>query len=121
MQTFFDAMHEKFLLRAKGPCNLRMCIRGEVLGYDNEKQKRVMKPCPNCNGTGINDRSMTPWKEYSWDFLLARTEDEWKEYMAELESYSPTHGISDAAADELLDIANFAAFLWLKWKGGDIG
>jgi len=71
-------------------------------------------------------RSSMPWSEYGYEFLLNRLVEEIKELMEE----TPIIGtimtlmelsdfkITDEAADELLDVANFCMFLWLKYKIG---
>jgi len=77
-ENFFNAMMEKFELRAK------------------EK-----------------DRSLEPWKDYSTKFLLDRLRDELIEFA---EAITPVDRINDEAAAELLDVANFCMFLWLRWQ-----
>jgi NTP pyrophosphatase (non-canonical NTP hydrolase) len=105
MQQFADAMNEKMLLRARGVC--KDCGgRGEPWAGQREK-------CSACNGTGHQNRSLEPWKDYSTEFLWSRLKDELKELDA---ATRPGEGITDEMADELLDVANFCAFLWLKWK-----
>jgi len=114
MQQFFDSMHEKFLLRATGECHHcegKGGIQGKIpLG-------ETFFICERCNGTGKENRSLTPWKDYSQQFLIDRLNDEIEEFRTEV-SINRQFPNEDAAADELLDIANFAAFLWLKWKEG---
>ncbi len=107
MQDFFDSMHLKFMKRSE----CQECNRWA-------KDEGVY--CSHCNDTGIAPgRSLTPWSEYDWSFLRGRLHDEISEYtraMGKDVDYSFDVPVTDAAADELLDIANFAAFLWLKWR-----
>jgi len=55
-----------------------------------------------------HDRSLKPWKDFSGGEIRERLEDEYKEYMKSCR-FSTSFVYDD---DELLDIANFAMFLW---------
>jgi len=64
-------------------------------------------------------RSMEPWKEFDLPFLLDRIEEEIEEAKAAID----TDDWEENLADELTDIANFCAFIWLRLKeekDGDI-
>lgn len=108
MQMFFDSMHEKFLLRATGECHVCEGKGGQDthVGFGDD-----WIPCDRCNGTGKENRSLEPWKDYDLLFLRNRM-------LEEINEYESCNMNSEDAADELLDIANFAAFLWIKWKEG---
>ena len=54
----------------------------------------------------VNDGGMTPWDDYTRGFLDGRLEGEIHEYRQSKD------------VDELLDIANFCMFIWLKVNGG---
>lgn len=119
MQQFFSAMEAKFLERATGKCHV--CNgTGSVYESNYGDGFDTQEACSRCDGSGVENRSLTPWKNYDTNFLVNRLLDEVTEFrealMDALVEMPKEFSISDAAADELLDIGNFAGFLWIKWK-----
>jgi hypothetical protein len=117
MQTFFDSMQEKFHRRASGECHV---CGGAGFDDGTDYTAGMTVPgnytiCDRCSGTGKENRSLEPWKDYGWSFLQIRLEEEINEFRKAKGPGTGTMGA--AAAAELLDVANFACFLWLKWKG----
>lgn len=69
-----------------------------------------------------HDRSLEPWKDYSVDFLADRLREEIGE-LVEASGFPLGSPVWDerflldaSSADELLDVANFLMFLWVKWN-----
>lgn len=60
-------------------------------------------------------RTLEPWKSYHDGFLIMRLDQECKEFQ---ESKKGTHYGNSVEYDEseLVDIANFCRFLWIKKK-----
>lgn len=84
-QAFFDAMMEKFQLK----------LRENKLRYSPE-----------------------PWSDHPESFLWSRLFAEIQELEEAIEYDRLNHRwrteITDEAADELLDVANFCMFLWIR-------
>jgi len=59
------------------------------------------------------NRSLQPWKDHDKEFLTTRLKQEVVELYHEFEGIRDTKKIQD----ELLDVANFAFFLWTKLEG----
>lgn len=57
-------------------------------------------------------RTLTPWKNYSLDFLIERLEEEFGELEKALEGEWSEDKIIEVS-QECLDVANFCMFLWL--------
>ena len=105
MQPFFDAMQLKFKERSVGECN-RCEGTGIIMG----------QACIVCLGKGQMTRSLQPWQDHDWDFLVERAIDEMNEFIMAVRENEPVRFLADAA-DELIDVSNFFGFLWMKWRG----
>lgn len=63
-------------------------------------------------------RSAQPWTDLDYGLLRARLTEEYHEWRREMPPCKCGR-VPFCETDELLDIANFAMFLWLKLEGDD--
>jgi len=62
-------------------------------------------------------RSQEPWKDFEEDFLIKRLNDEITEFHQACNWPDENEIVmTQEAADELIDVANFCMFLWLRWQ-----
>ena len=65
-------------------------------------------------------KTLQPWQDFTHEFLMVRPEMEYQELL-EASGFIPLQRsptMTEEAADELLDIANFCMFIWMRFKGG---
>ncbi len=59
-----------------------------------------------------------PWKDFSEELLIARLREEIEELMVEIDRFLADGDNIEELSDELIDVADFCMYLWLKLNAG---